>query len=289
MGKVALVTDTAASLSEELASRYEVNIAPFIIIKEGKEYRDGVDITTAEVLSQFDDWEEHTTTTGVSIDDCLNLCRRIAERSSDILWLTVTTAMSPTTLVVAQRVAEMAREELPGVHIEVFNCLNMGAGQGLIALATAQAAAEGKDLAQVLAIAKKASAETKMLFLFDTLKYMVRRGRISKFAGWMGSILDVKPMTHVVNGEFRPLERSRGKHKALRRMVELMEKEVAGKRVRVFINHVGVPEEAKWLEHEVASKFDCVEVFVTELSPLIAIHSAPGAVGFAFRPEDIEG
>jgi DegV family protein with EDD domain len=286
MGKVAVVTDTSASLSEEVAARYEIGIAPFIIIREGKEYRDGVDITTAEVLSQFDDWEEHSSTTGVSIEDCLNLCRRIAERSNDILWLTVTPAMSPTTLQVAQRVAEMMKEELPGVHIEVFNCLNMGAGQGLITLAAAQAAAEGKDLAQVLATAKKASAETKMLFLFDTLKYMVKRGRISKFAGWMGSILDVKPMTHVVNGEFRPLERPRGKHKALRRMVELMEGEVGGKRIHAFINHVGVPEEAKWLEKEVASKFDCVEVFVTELSPLIAIHSAPGAVGLAFRTED---
>ena len=287
MNKVAIITDNAVAPPEEQVAKYDITLVYDVIILKDKEYRCGIDITVDEFMSRFEEFQELATTTGPPIPEYLDAYRSCAQRAKDILCLTVTSKVSAMTLNAAQTARELVQDELPGVNIEIFDTASAGGGHALITLAAARAVEEGKSLPEVIKAAERARSETEYLMVFDTLEYLVKRGRAPKAASWTSTALNVKPLTRTIEGEFRPLERVRSRRAGLRKMVEFMEQEVGERRVRVGINHAQSLEDAKWLEEEVSSRFNCLEMFITPMTSLVTLYTGPGLVGLGFCPEEV--
>jgi DegV family protein with EDD domain len=120
----------------------------------------------------------------------------------------------------------------------------------------------------------------------DTLHFLAKGGRVPKAAAWAGSLLSIKPILQVTEGEAIPVERIRTKPKAVKRLLELMEERAGRKQLHVNLMHTGVPEEAEELKEQVLARFDCAELYVTEFTPVMGVHTGPGLVGLAFYSED---
>jgi DegV family protein with EDD domain len=124
-----------------------------------------------------------------------------------------------------------------------------------------------------------------MIQTADTLRYLHLGGRIGKAQHLVGSLLNIKPLIGMQDGEIVALGTARSRLKAYRRMVDLMQQRVGeGAAIKVAFTHVTAREQVDRLQALVTDRFDCIETIVTELSPALAVHSGPGTVGVSFFP-----
>jgi len=283
--RVAIITDSIACLTRELVEQYGIEIIPVNFYTEGRIYRDWIDVTPSEAYELFLRDPESFKTSAVSLGDCLNAYRKISKENSDIICITLSSKMSAV-YDVFRAAAEQFREELPQVSIEVLDSRTVAAAEGLIALAAARAAEEGKSLAEVFRAAQKVRDKVRIIAFMDTVHYVYRSGRIPKAAAKAGSMLKIRPLFTFSSGAPRFVGTVRNKYSGLERLLKVMREKVGQSAVHVVVMHVYAHDEAERLKERVSSEFNCTEVWLTEFSPLMGYACGTGTVGLAFYPED---
>ncbi len=280
MSKIAIVTDSSASLPRELVERYGIHIVPILLIHKGRTYRDGVDITPQELYRRLREDRHLPTTSAPSVGDFLRVYARLSQEAEGIVSIHLSPKLSAvyTAALTASRMVE-------GVPIRVVDCRTAAMGQGFVVLEAARAADEGCNLAEVLHRIEHISSRINILATLDTLEYLHRSGRVPAAAALLGSLLKIKPIFYLEDGHADVLEKPRTRAKAVQRMLEIMETRVGSNPVHVAVMHADALEEAKRLRGEVASRFNCVELFITEFTPVMGAHTGPGLLGLAFWAE----
>ena len=122
--------------------------------------------------------------------------------------------------------------------------------------------------------------------MLDTLKYLQRGGRIGKAEALLGVALKIKPILFINDGVVDVLAKPRTTNRAIRIMLNEMEKRVASRPVHVAVLHADAPESAADLRKRVEERFDCVEVFTCAFTPVMGVHAGPGVIGLAFYAEE---
>jgi DegV family protein with EDD domain len=146
------------------------------------------------------------------------------------------------------------------------------------------AALAGLSLDQIFGIVKKMIPISHMVQTADTLKYLYLGGRIGKAQNMLGSLLNIKPLIGVEDGEIVPLGRAHSRRQAYRQMADIVAGVIGKGKVRIAYVHVGAQEEVEKLKELVESKVDVVESLLTEFSPALAVHSGPGTTGLCYYP-----
>ena len=285
MDKVAIVTESVACLPKDLAKKYGILVVPLPVIIGGQVYHDGVDITPGEVYELQRKRKVLPTTSAASPGEIIEVYRKASKKANAILHLSLSSKLSME-FDSARQAKEMAKEAIPGVEIEVLDTRTAAGAQGFLALAAAQVAASGGSLAQAIQAVEQLAPKVHLFVTVDTLHFLAKGGRVPKAAAWAGSLLSIKPILQVAEGEALPFERIRTKPKAIKRLLEIMEKRAGQKRVHVNLMHAGVPEEAEELKKQLLARFDCAELYVTEFTPVMGVHTGPGLVGLAFYSEE---
>jgi DegV family protein with EDD domain len=125
-----------------------------------------------------------------------------------------------------------------------------------------------------------------LVVTMDTLEYLYRGGRIGRAARLMGSALQVKPILSVGNGVVDALERPRTQAKAVRHILEIMAARVGERLVHAAVVHADAFDKAERLRQKVASLFNCRELYLTDLTPVMGTHAGPGVLGMAWWSEE---
>lgn len=283
--KVAIVTDSTASLPREIVEQYNIGIVPISLYFQGKVYRDWVDITPNEAYELFLQDPEAFATSPSSPGHYLDIYREVSNQAEGILCITLSSKLS-TGYEMACVAKEQAKTELPQTSIEVLDSQNVTASEGFIALAAARAATEGKGLAEVTKVAEEIRDKVTFLILLETIRHVYRTGRIPKVAAQVGSVLSIKPILTISSGLVRFAGAVRNKEHGINRLLQLMGTKVGQSPIHVAVMHAYAPDEAERLKERVASEFNCVELFITEFSPVMGYACGVGTVGFAFYRED---
>jgi DegV family protein with EDD domain len=283
MKKVAVITDSVACLSRELAEQHDIDIIPLIFYAGGKMYRDWVDITPSEAYKLFLEDPDSFNTSAPSPADCLQAFKKAALRARDILCITLSTRLS-TLYNAALNGKELARDELPGVNIEVMDSGSATPAEGMIALAAARAAAEGKDLPGVIEAAARVKPAVSAIILLDTIRHVYRSGRIPKIASTVGSALNIKPIL-TISGmvHFNSMVHSR--RQGIERMLKMMQDKVGARTIHAAVTHAYALDEAEKLKERIAAEFNCIELWLSEFSPVMGYACGTGTVGVAFYPD----
>ncbi|MBM4433062.1 MAG: DegV family protein [Chloroflexi bacterium] len=286
MRKVAIVTDTTACISPELFEKNGVEQVPMFIIFGDKVFRDGIDITPSEFYTLQKQAKKLPTTSHPTPEAFLEAYRKVSKKAPSILCITISHKFSAT-FNSAKMAMEMAKETMPNVVIEVLDCGTAAAAQGLIILAAARAAAAGAGLPEVIETTKNVMSRVNMVATLDTLRYLVKGGRVPKAAALIGSILQIKPIFAVADGEAHPVTNARTTPGAMRALLKLIEqKSVKGKPLHAAVMHADALDRAMTLKDEISSRFKCAELFITEFTPVMGVHTGPGVIGVAFYSED---
>ncbi len=280
MSPIALVADSTVYMPQDLVERYGVHIVPVRVVWEGKTYLDGIDITTEEVYARLKTAKTLPTTSQPPVQDFLNVFKRLHEEGYDILTITLSSKLSGTF-----GSAQQARQMIPEARIEVVDSKMVAMAMGFQILTVARALEENPNmtLEEAKALAERAREHTNVLFLVDTLEYLHRGGRIGGAARLLGTMLNLKPLLTLEDGIIVPAGKVRTMRKALRRLLDLLEERIAGRRpLRLAALHVDAEEQAHRLMDMAVERFQPEEVYYTTVSPAVGVHLGPGTVGLCY-------
>jgi len=283
--KVAIVTDSISCLTKELVEQYKIVIVPIRLYIGGKVYRDWVDIAPSEAYELFLQDPESFSTSPASPGHYLEAYHEASRVANNILCITLSSKLS-TGYNMASVAKEQAKAELPETSIEVLDSENATAAEGFVALAGARAAADGKDLAEVVKMAEEVRDKVTFLILLDTIRHVYRTGRIPKVAAQVGTMLNIKPILSSSSGLVRFNGVARNREQGINRLLKTLRDKVGQNPVHVAVMHAYVPDEAEMLKERISSEFNCTELWVTEFSPVMGYATGTGTLGFAFYSKD---
>ncbi len=286
--KVAIVVDSIACLTKELVEKHKIIIAPLPIRFRDKLYLDWVDVTPSQAYQLFLKDPDSFQAAGASPGSFIDAYRQAAKQAKNILCITVSSGLSGANEA-ALRAREYIKKELPRLSIEVLDSRTATSSEGFIALAAARAAARGKSLAEVVKVAKEMKEKVVWVVFLDTLKHVYRTGRIPKAAARAGAMLNIKPiltMSPTTSGVIRFIGAALTKGGGIERMLKIAKGKVGKSPVHMAVMHAYALDDAKKIKERVASEFNCVELWISEFSPLMGYATGTGTLGLAFYKED---
>jgi len=285
MPKVAIVTDSAASIPEALIDHLKIHWVAYYIHRGTEVLRDLVTIKR----NAFYDWLPTATelpkTASPGPGDYVAMYERLAKEGTEEIVSIHMTSRGSGAYQAALAAKSVIEERLPDLRLEVIDTLNVSMCQGWMVIEAARMALEGSAMADIVDRVKRMMPVTKMIQTADTLKYLYMGGRIGAAKRLLGSILNIKPLIGMEDGIIVPLGQARSRSKAYARMVEMTESAVGqmGK-IKIAYVHAAAQEEAEKIKEMVESRLTCVESLFAELSPALGVHTGPGTAGICYYP-----
>jgi DegV family protein with EDD domain len=277
---VAVIVDSSSCITREVAEAYQLRVVPLHLMWDKKEYADWVDMTPEEFYARMKTAETLPSTSGAVQGEFLRAFEELRGKVDGVVAVT----LSPDTPSAGYQSAIMAKEMSEGLPIEVVDSHRTVTAEGLVATAAAQAAAAGASLEEVVKSAQSVIPKTHVFFNVGSISYFLRLGRISE------SEVDRREDSHIITiteaGKITPLEKYPTQEEARHRLKELV-KEKARKDTPLHVGlfHAAAREEAEEFKREIASEYDCAELWIGEAPPVAAIHISPDSLGIAFYNE----
>lgn len=285
---IAVVADTCASIPPDLAESLQIEIVPYYLHRGQETLRDLVDISHDEFFRWLPSAQVLPTTANPAPGDYLDAFSKVAERAEAIVTITMTSKGSGA-YQSASIAREMAETRLPGVRIDVVDTLQVAMVHGWAAIEAARAAQAGAGHEDVIAAARHVAETGCMIQTADTLRYLYMGGRIGRAKHLVGSLLNVKPLIGMEDGIIVALGQARTRARAYTKIVELMhERNPTHAPIKVAITHVAALEQAELLLDMVNQTCDPRETLISQLSPVLGVHTGPGMVGVNFFPVPAE-
>ena len=286
MSSIAVVTDSDASLPNDIAAAHDIRLVPINIHFGEETFRTGIDIDDVHLFERVDRDGELPTTSAPAPGQFFEAFDAALKDGYDhVLCLCVSSNVSGT-----YNAALMARDLVPAESVTVVDTQSISIGQGFLALEAASAAREGADLDQILARIASVRSRTTLYGALETLRYLAMSGRVGHLAAGMASLLNIKPLLTLRDGKLDMLEKVRTRRKARARLIELVADDLKGKEAeRMAIIHVNALESARSFEAELRSKVPYTdEITIAEFTAGLSVHTGPGMIGVCAVATDVD-
>jgi len=285
MSRVAVVTDSCASIPEALIEALNIRWVPYYVHRGQEILRDLVTIQREAFYKWLPTATELPKTASPGPGDYVTIYQELAEEGVEEIVSIHMTSRGSGAYQAAKVAQSMIAETLPHLKVEVIDTLNVSMCQGWMVIEAARAALEGKSLADVVDRVWGMIPTARMIQTADTLKYLYLGGRIGKAKQLVGSLLNIKPLIGMEEGIIVPLGQARSRNRAYGTMVDMVEAAVGymGK-IKVAYVHAAAREEADKIRGLVEERLTCVETLVAELSPALGVHTGPGTAGLCYVP-----
>ncbi|SDY48895.1 DegV family protein [Tindallia californiensis] len=272
-----IITDSSCDLPSELIEKFNVLVVPLRIEIDGIDYVDGVNLSHEEFFEKMSTSASLPKTSQPSPQSFIDRFTEGLKESEDLLSIHLSSCLSGT-----YEGARQAKEGIKG-NIEVFDTLSGSLGVGLQVLKACQLAKEGLEKSEVLEKIKEYREQLRVVVYLETLENAVKGGRVSRPKEFISNLLNLKPVVHVEDGYVRVLKTLRGKKKAIRVLLEEMEKKKADYSDQIVgITHCDCLEEAQKLKDEIIERFNPSEVILTTMGPVIGTHAGIGGLLVCF-------
>ena len=200
---IRIATDSTCDLPAALLEEYGISVIPLGVVKVERLYRDGVDISTADIAAHVDGGGAITTTNAVNAADYETLFRDLTAQGDSVIHLNIGGGFS-----CCHQNARLAAEEFPDVF--VFSSENLSVGHGVLVLAAAQAARAGSTVSEILELLEGMTSRVEMSFVLDRLDYMKKGGRCSAVTALGANLLRLHPCIEVIDGKMGVVKKYRG-------------------------------------------------------------------------------
>ncbi len=272
---VRIVTDSTCDLPLSDVERYGITVVPLTVFFGEEAFLDGVEISGSDFYARMVASKSLPRTSQPSVELFQDAYRSLAGDGVEIVSIHVSSKLSGTL-----NAASIAREVVKhDVHVDLIDSYNVSLGLGLIVLEAARAAQSGATLAEVVATARRAMDRVSVHVAVDTLEYLQKGGRIGRARSLLGSVLSIKPIVCVDDGEVAPFERVRTRAKAIERMFELASGMPRAK--EMFIGCGGDDTEGRALLERLRPLLPHTELRIGYLGPVVGVYTGPNALGIA--------
>lgn len=278
MNKIAIVTDSTAALPADIVEKFQISVAPLLLIWGSKTYLDGVDIKPSEFYKMLPQNDITPSTSQATVATFIEIFNHLVNEDKDILVITISSKLSGTLDSAVQ-----AKKHFPNANIEIVDSLSASVPLQILVTLAIKAINNGASLLQAKALVEKAVPKMRVFFAVETLEYLHKGGRIGGAARFLGTALGLKPILELQNGQIEAIDKIRTTKKAHSRLVELVEENIDKneKVISVGIIDADAEEGAQYLSSELMQRYHTDEIIFGTLSPVLGAHTGPGTVGVA--------
>ena len=272
---IRVVTDSTCDLPQEMVTRYGITVVPLYVNVGKQSYLDGVELTRREFYERLPDFQTPPTTSAPGPEQFRQVYERlVVEGATEILSIHISISLSA-----VLNSARQAAQEIKAVPVTVFDSTQLSLGTGFLVLSAAKAAADGHSMAEIVTRLEEQASRTHVFAALDTLEFLRRSGRVNGFQAGVGSLLSIKPLLKMHEGD-PTSERVRTRKRAWQRVTDLVND--LGPLEQLALVHTNAPEAAEGLRQRARHLFpeDQAPLSV-DVTPVIGAHICPGAVGFA--------
>ena len=276
--RVKIISDSTCDLSPELLERYDIAITPLCVIKDGKEFHDGVDITPADIFTHVDGGGELCSTAAVSQFEYTQMFTRYAKEYDEVVQINIGSNFS-----CCYQNACLAAQEFDNVF--VVDSGNLSTGQGLLVVAAAKFAQQGVSGIEIAERVRALVPKVETSFLIDRLDYMRKGGRCSTVAALGANLLKLKPCIEVREGKMSVCKKYRGSfEKCIRQYVkERLDGREGIATELVFITHAAADTNVVAAAKEETAQYGSFEeVEETQAGCTVSCHCGPNTLGILF-------
>lgn len=275
--RVAIVTDSTADIPDEVVRRLGITVVPLSVSFPGdRTYLDGVEMTPGEFWDKMAASSGLPTTSQPSVAQFDAAYRPLIGAGRSVVSMHISGKLSGTV-----RSAQLAAAELPEGRITVIDSGTVAMSLGWLAIEAAELASAGAAPADIAARVEALVPRCGILVMLDTLENLRKGGRIGRASAMIGTLLNIKPILLVRDGEVVPLERVRTRAKALQRLIELAREQSPFERLAVAHGHD--PEGCRQLAEALSPLVPPgTELIQTEIGPVLGTHAGPRIFGICF-------
>ena len=276
---VAIIADSSSDIPKDVAEKYNFSIIPLYVIFGSETYKDdGKQLTIKAFYDKIRKSPTLPTTSQPTPGDFLEIYKELLKTHDSIINILISKKMSGT---IAS--AELAARELPGADITIIDSGKVHMPCGFIAIKAAQMAANGSSKEEILLKVEEMKEKVKVLFIPSTLEYLKKGGRIGRAKALMASLLEIKPILTLHDGEVSPYKNTRRWEQGKQEIINLMETMIKNpQKLHVFIGDSDMKTEGDEFASRIKNKFNPVELTRGDLGPVVGSHAGPGTLAATF-------
>lgn len=275
---IKIISDSTCDLPEEVLEKYNITMMPLSVIKDGKNYTDGIDITPADIFEHVANGGSLCSTAALNIGEYEEQFAKYSKEYDGVIHINISAEFSS-----CHQNARLAAENFDNVR--VIDSRNLSTGQGLVVLKACELAKEYDDLDKIAELLNEFTQKVEASFLLDRLDYMVKGGRCSAAAALGANLLNLKPCIEVKNGKMGVVKKYRGNYaKCLASYVKdrLANRDDLDKGT-LFVTRTPVTEECfNAVKDAVAQYNDFETTYWNEAGCTVSCHCGPGTLGVLF-------
>lgn len=271
---IGIVTDSTCDLPQHIVHELGIKVIPLFINIGDAGYLDGVNITRKDFYTSLPNYATHPTTGTPGLDAFKNAYKELLDQGcTEILSIHISEKLSATV-----NVARNAAQEFKQVPVTVRDAGQLSLGTGLQVERAARMAKAGESMREIEAALDDLGSRTFVAARLDTLEFLRRSGRMNRFIAGIGSLLQLKPILTMQNGQ-PDSERVRTTHKAEARLLKMLEERQPIEHFSLL--HTNAAEQALAFREQAAHLLPSEVTYSMDITPVIGAHIGPGAVGFA--------
>lgn len=275
---IKIISDSTCDLPQEVLEKFNITMIPLSVIKDGKSFTDGVDITPADIFAHVANGGDLCSTAAVNIGEYEEYFSKYASDYDGVIHINISAEFSS-----CHQNARLAAENFDNVR--VIDSRNLSTGQGLVVLKACELAKTCESLEQLKAELDEFTGKVEASFVLDQLKYMVKGGRCSSAAALGANLLNLKPCIEVKDGKMSVVKKYRGNYaKSLAAYVKdrLANRDDLDKGT-LFVTRTPVTDDClEAVKNAVETYGDFENVYWTEAGCTISCHCGPGTLGVLF-------
>ncbi len=277
---VRIVTDSSADLPQNLIDQHQITVLPCYVVVDDQTYKDGIEIQADAFYARLQAEGRTPTTSQPTVADFQALYRDLVSQGHQVISIHVSAKLSGTL-----NSAEQAKASLvDGSQIEIIDSRLASIPLGLAVLDAASILETGAEFHQAADKIRQGLDRHHGLFALDTLEYLHKGGRIGKARAFMGSVLSVKPILRIQDGEAHPVERPRNRDRAIRRLVELAQDLAPVQRLAVIYSTD--PERMATLKQDLTGLLPADQIIEARFGSTLGTYIGPDALGVAITQSD---
>lgn len=283
MEKIALLTDSACDIDCETIKKYNISILPFRIIYKNREYIDKIEITPKEVYDNMN--IEIPKSSLPSIEDMEKAFDKLEkENYTHVIAVAISSGLSGT-----YNALKMVSQRHKKLVTYIYDSKSTSLGEGIILKECGNLIEQGRSFNEIVDDIPKIKSKMHFLFVFGTLEYARKGGRIGKISGTIGEVLDIKPIVYFDDnqGVCFTYDKVRGRKKSLSKMIDIGRQFLSKSPCDVYIVHGNAQEDAENVYNRI-SKLPNVEntYMIGQISPIVGVYSGPGTVGICYKEQN---
>lgn len=281
---VGIMVDSGSDLPDAVVRAHGIRMVPLLLLDGETTLRDRIDITSDDILDRLGRGGPGPTTSQPPPGDFIEAYEKAAADSEVVVAIFLAAALSG-----IYQAAETSARMAPHLDVRLVDSRAASILVALLALKAAELAETGTPADEIVREITRIRDQSGIMFTVRSLDRLMASGRVSQFAGWLGGMLDLKPVLGIArDGTIEACGKARGMKRARTLMLKLIADEIpdGARNVRFGIVHAGAPDVVDPLRNELKARYGDPEILVAPITPVVATHLGIGAWGIGYMVED---